>query len=209
MKRKGRQGQSRYPSRLGRTVLNGQPLQDLKQVVGSLACLLRMHSVVREARFCKTPEWRQRVNSFRRARRENAFGNSPRIGKKDFDLKTDPRSLQRQLQWHIVGKRDWGYEPLNMATMNNRHRPQVFPRTATEQKLAEIWCSIFDVDEVSIYDNFLDLGGDSILAMRCLNRVRDVFQTNLPIIALFSATASLGELAITIDNLHREEWGRE
>lgn len=39
-------------------------------------------------------------------------------------------------------------------------RPYVSPRTATEQKLSDIWCSVLSMDRVGIEDHYNDLGGD-------------------------------------------------
>ena len=40
------------------------------------------------------------------------------------------------------------------------------PETPMEKLLAEIWMEVLGVDEVSVYDNFLDLGGHSMLAVQ-------------------------------------------
>jgi acyl carrier protein len=47
----------------------------------------------------------------------------------------------------------------------------VAPRTATERLIAEIWRDLLGVDRVGIHDNFLDVGGHSLLAMRVIARV--------------------------------------
>ncbi|MEU0541703.1 amino acid adenylation domain-containing protein [Nocardia sp. NPDC005978] len=39
-------------------------------------------------------------------------------------------------------------------------------RTPVEQQLAQIWCEVLDRETVSVFDNFYDLGGDSILLLR-------------------------------------------
>jgi amino acid adenylation domain-containing protein/non-ribosomal peptide synthase protein (TIGR01720 family) len=42
----------------------------------------------------------------------------------------------------------------------------VAPRTPVEAKLAEIWAEVLRLEQVGIYDNFFDLGGDSILTIQ-------------------------------------------
>lgn len=42
----------------------------------------------------------------------------------------------------------------------------VSPRTQIEEKLVEIWSEILELPQVSIYDNFFEVGGDSILSIR-------------------------------------------
>jgi acyl carrier protein len=83
----------------------------------------------------------------------------------------------------------------------NVTRQLVAPRTATEKKLAEIWCAILGIDDVGIYDNFVDLGGQSVLATQCMNRIRSHFNVDLPIESLFSDTANVRDLAEAIDGL--------
>ena len=47
----------------------------------------------------------------------------------------------------------------------------VGPRTEMERTIAKIWVELLGVSRVSIYDNFLDVGGHSLLAMRAVSRI--------------------------------------
>jgi amino acid adenylation domain-containing protein len=71
----------------------------------------------------------------------------------------------------------------------------VTPRTWQEQKLAEIWSQYLGVDPIGIHDNFFVLGGHSLLATQLISQIREVFQVELPLRALFEAPtiATLGE----------------
>lgn len=42
------------------------------------------------------------------------------------------------------------------------------PRTDAERTLAEIWCRLLEVEEIGRHENFFELGGDSLLAVRSL-----------------------------------------
>ena len=61
----------------------------------------------------------------------------------------------------------------------------VTPRTETEERVATIWASVLDLDEVGVHDNFFDLGGHSLLATRAISRIRDAFGVDLPLRPLF------------------------
>ena len=61
----------------------------------------------------------------------------------------------------------------------------VGPRTLTEEIIAGIWSEVLDRPSVSVEDRFLELGGDSMLAMRLLNRVRERLQIDPSIVAFF------------------------
>ncbi|WP_291982181.1 type I polyketide synthase [Luteitalea sp.] len=47
----------------------------------------------------------------------------------------------------------------------------VAPRTETESIVAEIWKEVLGVPRVSVYDNFFDIGGHSLLAVRIVTRL--------------------------------------
>jgi len=48
----------------------------------------------------------------------------------------------------------------------------VAPRNSTEEILASIWASVLGLDELSVHDNFFEVGGDSLLSIRILARAR-------------------------------------
>ncbi|MBV9057931.1 MAG: amino acid adenylation domain-containing protein, partial [Pseudonocardiales bacterium] len=74
------------------------------------------------------------------------------------------------------------------------HDGYVAPRTAAERALAGIWASVLGVERVGVEDDFLGLGGDSILSFRALSLIREVFGFELPSRALFD-TRTIAELA--------------
>ena len=63
----------------------------------------------------------------------------------------------------------------------------VAPRTPAEETIAEIWSEVLDVPRVSADDDFFALGGQSLLAMRFLFRLRAALGVELPIAALLEA----------------------
>jgi acyl-coenzyme A synthetase/AMP-(fatty) acid ligase len=48
----------------------------------------------------------------------------------------------------------------------------VAPRNSVEQVLANIWVDLLDVEDISVFGNFFELGGQSLLAGRVLARWR-------------------------------------
>lgn len=61
------------------------------------------------------------------------------------------------------------------------------PRTATEERLCEIWQHVLKLDRVGIHENFFDLGGHSLLATRVVARVNEALNVDLPLRRLFEA----------------------
>ncbi|MFF0741729.1 amino acid adenylation domain-containing protein [Streptomyces sp. NPDC004111] len=75
------------------------------------------------------------------------------------------------------------------------------PRGATETLLAEVWAEVLGVTRVGAEDNFFALGGDSLLSIRVVARLRRHLPTGISPRALFTAptvralAALLGEEA--------------
>ena len=52
------------------------------------------------------------------------------------------------------------------------------PRDEVEEELAKIWSRILRVERIGVHDDFLRLGGDSVLAMRIIAQAaRDALLT--------------------------------
>jgi len=64
---------------------------------------------------------------------------------------------------------------------------RVAPRGPLELVVATIWADVLGLDEVGVHDPFLDLGGNSLLAMRVVSRVLEQCQVPLSPRALFDA----------------------
>jgi amino acid adenylation domain-containing protein len=72
------------------------------------------------------------------------------------------------------------------------------PRTHVQELLAQIWEEVLNVEAVGIHDNFFELGGHSLLAIQIICRVREAFDKDVPLSALFDAPTIAG-LAATIE----------
>jgi amino acid adenylation domain-containing protein len=77
---------------------------------------------------------------------------------------------------------------------------QVAPRSLTEQSLAAIWKEVLEIADVGVDDNFFDLGGHSILAIRVLTRIKSEFDVELSQAAFFQSP-TIAELAALLDTL--------
>ncbi|MGA2078247.1 MAG: amino acid adenylation domain-containing protein, partial [Terriglobia bacterium] len=73
------------------------------------------------------------------------------------------------------------------------------PRTPVETKLVKIWSDILGVESVSVRDNFFDLGGHSLKALRVLARIHEAFGLELPVRCLFESQ-TISKLAVVIED---------
>ena len=92
---------------------------------------------------------------------------------------------------------------------NGAEKPFIAPRTPTEEWLAETVAEWLGLERVSIDDDFFELGGDSIKALRILSRARDKFQVELPQSILFSVEFTVAEMAKMIDQYQIESASEE
>ncbi|MFP2901901.1 condensation domain-containing protein, partial [Corallococcus sp. 4LFB] len=61
-----------------------------------------------------------------------------------------------------------------------------------ELKLTELWRERLGLTDVGLDDNFLDLGGNSLMAAQLLTRLRETFRTQVPLSDLFEAPTIAG-----------------
>jgi amino acid adenylation domain-containing protein len=78
----------------------------------------------------------------------------------------------------------------------------VEPRSPIEEALAEIWRGILSLPQIGVHDNFFEVGGHSLMATQVISRVREVFQVELPLRALFEAP-TVAALAAAIAEARR------
>ena len=74
---------------------------------------------------------------------------------------------------------------LNTPTSHSIDKAFIAPRTPTESTLAKIWAEVLNIERLGIYDNFFDLGGDSLLTVRLMKQIHKHFERELPLSSLF------------------------
>jgi acyl carrier protein len=72
------------------------------------------------------------------------------------------------------------------------------PDTETERRLVALWNEVLLRDRTGVTDDFLDLGGDSLRAVRILTRIEQDFGIRIDIVEFFD-TPSVRELGALVD----------
>jgi NADP-dependent 3-hydroxy acid dehydrogenase YdfG/acyl carrier protein len=77
------------------------------------------------------------------------------------------------------------HQPTDALSKRPRHGDS--PKDETEERIAAVWQEVLGVDEVGINDNFSQLGGHSLYAIKIVTELRRAFQIDLPVRVLFDA----------------------
>ncbi|MBD2041189.1 non-ribosomal peptide synthetase [Microcoleus sp. FACHB-672] len=97
------------------------------------------------------------------------------------------------------GKLDRRALPALHSSGAGSERNIVFPRNGLERLLKEVWERVLEVKPISIKDNFFDLGGHSLVAVRLLSEIENICGKSLPLATLLQA-ATIEKLARIIES---------
>jgi acyl carrier protein len=78
--------------------------------------------------------------------------------------------------------------------------PYVPPRGPVEKQLADIWAELLGVQGIGVYDDFFELGGNSLLGTRVITRLHEVLGVDIPLKLLFQEP-TLAALAAAIPGM--------
>ncbi|MDB9343170.1 amino acid adenylation domain-containing protein [Nodularia spumigena CS-586/05] len=70
-------------------------------------------------------------------------------------------------------------QALPQPDFTNNREEFIAPTHTTEIKLAQIWEEVLNINNIGIHDNFLDLGGNSLLATQVISRIRQTFRVEI------------------------------
>jgi amino acid adenylation domain-containing protein len=85
------------------------------------------------------------------------------------------------------GKIDRRALPAPPDAISPQSRESLAPRDGVELQLAALWEQVLGVSPVGVRDNFFDLGGYSLLALRMFSAIERIFGKRLPMALLFQA----------------------
>jgi len=138
-----------------------------------------------------------------------AYANAPLLGRVNRQLLPDIRKfLQERLPEYLIPSALIVLEELPLTPNGkvdrralpppDRYRPELetqyaAPRTQSEEVVARIWAEVLGLERVGIHDQFFaELGGHSLLATQLISRIREAFQVELPLRAIFEKPTVAG-----------------
>ncbi len=80
------------------------------------------------------------------------------------------------------------------------------PGNELEKKLVDIWKNILGVKRVGVNDDFFNLGGHSLAALRLVNQIRDKLHYELPLEIIFQAPSVAQQARIIQTGIKEKNW---
>lgn len=115
------------------------------------------------------------------------------VFKRVFSLKEGTQIIISKVDINARGNYKFSLDSLenskstNQLDLSSRYsRPNlsnsyVAPTNELEKQITEIWQEVLGIAEIGIYDNFYELGGDSLIATQLVSRLRAKFPVDLPL----------------------------
>ncbi len=131
------------------------------------------------------------------------------LAPQDVDVAAVRESVARRLPAHLVPAR-WAplaalpHTPSGKVDRNAlpalpENAPVARRRSPVESGVAEVVGALLGYDDPDLEENFFDIGGDSLLAMKAVSRLKARYPVQLTVMDMF-ATASIAELVIRIES---------
>ena len=108
----------------------------------------------------------------------------------------------------IISKNDINQQLKKVFSQNNQVEITGESGLNIEYTLGKIFGDALGVRKINLHDNFFTLGGNSLIAIRCINKVNEAFGLNLPISLIFDCT-TFSELCKKINTFTQEKPNEE
>nr|MDZ8289084.1 amino acid adenylation domain-containing protein [Nostoc sp. ChiSLP01] len=112
-----------------------------------------------------------------------------------------PKKLNDELHKIVSSPKPDNLQSANLAVLHTRPdlpNSYVAPRNEVEEKIANIWQELIGIKQIGINDNFFDLGGDSLIAVQILTRLKNTFSIQLSVSNLFESP-TIAEIALKLE----------
>lgn len=89
---------------------------------------------------------------------------------------------------------------MTMVKTNSQSKTEyVGPRNEIEEEIQSIWKELLDMDQISVVDDFFEIGGHSLLANRMVNRLNKAFGSTISIAEIFTNKITIEEMAVLVE----------
>ena len=77
-------------------------------------------------------------------------------------------------------------QPREQTQVTITDTPYVAPEKEVEQKIAQVWQEVLQVEKISLHHNFFELGGNSLAIAQVTTQLQEIFKQEISIVDLFS-----------------------
>jgi acyl carrier protein len=85
----------------------------------------------------------------------------------------------------------------------------VAPRTPFEEEIAAMWADALGRERIGVFDNFFDVGGHSLIAVRLAAEIRDMFGVELEILDFYTDFTVAAVAYQVLERMTAEDGGEE
>jgi len=82
------------------------------------------------------------------------------------------------------------------------------PRNELEQQISAVWADVLGIQKLSIHDNYFELGGDSLLAMKLILRLSNILGMEISVADLFHGQ-TVAQMAQSLSKPNWVDWDNE
>ncbi|MDA0194643.1 MAG: phosphopantetheine-binding protein [Bacteroidetes bacterium] len=80
----------------------------------------------------------------------------------------------------------------------------IAPRNEIEKLIADIWSEVLGITKIGVTDDFLDLGGQSLQAIRIVTRINEAIQLDFPVTVVFDEP-SIAKLSKRVESFIHDQ----
>ncbi len=113
--------------------------------------------------------------------------------------------LLERLPYAPNGKVDLHALPAPDQSQPDRSSTYIAPCSRIEKQIADIYAQVLSLERIGITDDFFELGGDSLLAVRAMNRVQKLIGRQLPLVLIFEAP-TIAQLVELLEKAYVVDW---
>jgi fengycin family lipopeptide synthetase D len=89
---------------------------------------------------------------------------------------------------------------------SKNHTSRYLPTDTVEKRLADVWKEVLNISKIGIDDNFFEIGGHSLKAIKLMHRVKNEFSKDIPVHALFEYTTVRSMAGLITNNTKSKDW---
>lgn len=116
------------------------------------------------------------------------------VSAEDFE-----KSRKEMHRYQLAGV-EHSLKPVSLQDRPSLSTPFIAAANETQKQVLNIWSGVLGIQKIGIKDDFSELGGDSLIAIQVISRLREVFQLELTVRYLYERP-TIETLAEGIDNL--------